>query len=422
MSQVARDRGNAKRLGAYYTDEIVADFLVRWAIRSPVDTVLDPGFGGGIFLRCAAKRTSELGGSPADRIRGVEIDPETHSEVGRELHAQCGLAPSKLICCDFFDLEPGSIQATVVVGNPPFIRYQRFAGRSRAVALRRAQSQGVELSQLASSWCPFLVHAVSMVEPRGRLAMVLPFEMTHAYYARPGLEFLGKAFGRITFLSFREKLFPDLSEDTLLLLAEDKGGASRGFFWRDFPNAEALQGSNLPGCRVGNASRLDGASLCRGEERLVEYFLPRKVRELYAELKARPEVRSLGDLAYAGIGYVSGANDFFHVSPSEVQAWHIPTRFLRRAVLKGRAFAGLLFTERDWLEGLSRGDTGYLLSINGEDTLPDGLLRYLKTGEAFGVPQTFKCRNRSPWYCVPYVTCPDAFLTCMSGGKAHNGR
>ena len=33
---------SAKALGAFYTDALVADFLVRWAIRSPHDRVMDP--------------------------------------------------------------------------------------------------------------------------------------------------------------------------------------------------------------------------------------------------------------------------------------------------------------------------------------------------------------------------------------------
>ena len=42
--QAAAAPPRAKALGAYYTDGAVADFLVRWAVRSPADRVLDPSF------------------------------------------------------------------------------------------------------------------------------------------------------------------------------------------------------------------------------------------------------------------------------------------------------------------------------------------------------------------------------------------
>mgnify|MGYP001380096027 FL=1 len=63
-----------KTLGAFYTDASVADFLVNWAIRSGNDTVLDPAFGGGVFLRSAARRISSLGGNSSSQVFGVEID------------------------------------------------------------------------------------------------------------------------------------------------------------------------------------------------------------------------------------------------------------------------------------------------------------------------------------------------------------
>jgi adenine-specific DNA-methyltransferase len=54
---VQAPRGHrAKRFGAYYTDERVAAFLVRWALRSAQNTVADPSFGGGVFLETALQR------------------------------------------------------------------------------------------------------------------------------------------------------------------------------------------------------------------------------------------------------------------------------------------------------------------------------------------------------------------------------
>ncbi|MCV4639326.1 hypothetical protein OFB62_28950, partial [Escherichia coli] len=86
-----------------------------------------------------------------------------------------------------------------------------------------AAAEGVHLSQRSSSWAPFLVHAVALLEDGGRLGMVIPMELGHAAYARPVLEYLSRRFERVTFVTFKKKLFPDLSQDTLLLLAENKG-------------------------------------------------------------------------------------------------------------------------------------------------------------------------------------------------------
>src|SRR5690242_9604535 len=84
-------RGGAKALGAYYTDAQIADFLVWWAVRSSQDQVLDPCFGGGVFLRSACKRLRELGGQAATQVRGVEIDPEVHARIADKLADEFGV-------------------------------------------------------------------------------------------------------------------------------------------------------------------------------------------------------------------------------------------------------------------------------------------------------------------------------------------
>jgi predicted RNA methylase len=408
---------DAKSLGAFYTDAQVADFLVWWAVRSSQDAVLDPSFGGGVFLRASCKRLLHLGGQPADQVIGVEIDPAVHARITDKLVEEFSVKAPNLLLADFFSLDPaGACQVDAVVGNPPFIRYQRFGGEVRRLALARSAAQGVRLPELCSSWAPFLVHSAAMLRPGGRLAMVVPMEIAHARYAQPVLNYLLQAFGKATFLTFRKKLFPDLSEDTLLLLCEDKGGCSSQFLWRDLPHpgrlADIRDRGRLP---LAATRRLDAGTVVGGAGRLIEYFIPRKARELYRELKGSFWTKRLGDLADIGIGYVTGANEFFHLDPQEVRRHGIPHRFLRPAVRRSRAFSGLRFTADDWRRAAENREASYLLYLSEDDSLPESVRQYLRQGEARGVPRAYKCRTRSPWFHVPHVYQPDAFLSYMSG-------
>jgi adenine-specific DNA-methyltransferase len=407
-----------KALGAFYTDAQVADFLVWWAIRRPQDTVLDPSFGRGVFLRSACERLLGIGGNPAVQVYGIEIDGEVYSAIAPQLQEGFGVSRQKLIHSDFFALTGSTApRVDVVIGNPPFIRFQRFAGEARTRALRRAAEQGLKLSELSSSWLPFLIHSIGLLRDGGRLAVVIPVEISHAAYARPVLEHLSKQFAQTTFLGFREKLFPDLSEDTLLLLAEGKasGGQPAQFRWRDLANPGALGAIRCANDRTFQTRVLPTDAIASGRERLVEYWIPNKARELYRELKELETTRPLGAIADVGIGYVTGANDFFHLNEDAVRIWDIPREFLRPAVRRGRSLTGVLFTKQDWRAGLKTGESGYLLRIRRDQDLPAGLRRYLAHGEVRGVSRTFKCRTRSPWFSVPHVYDPDAFLSYMSG-------
>lgn len=405
-----------KSLGAYYTDAQVADFLVWWGVRAGGETVLDPSFGGGVFLRSASKRISALGGDPSTQIYGVEIDEGVHARIAEKLADEFGVSTPNLWRGDFFDVTTDVIpRVQVVVGNPPFIRYQRFAGEARAKALAAAASQGVRLSSLASSWAPFVVQATRILRQGGRLAMVLPAEVGHAGYARPVLEFLVRSFGSLTFLTFKKLLFPDLSEETLLLLAEGKGEQPGQILWRDLDNAGDLARIIETGSFGQPFESLDHSVVVSGGSRFVEQFIPKKARDLYRELRSCQTVSRLGSLGDVGIGYVTGDNAFFHPQEEVIKAYGIPAEFLRPAVRRGRDLAGTRFTVEDWQRSRSAAGGAYLLLIKPGAQLPAALQRYIRDGEAREVHKAFKCRTRAPWYSVPHVHQPDALLSYMSG-------
>lgn len=55
---------------------------------------------------------------------------------------------------------------------------------------------------------------------------------------------------------------------------------------------------------------------------MVEYLPPPATRDLYRELASLNQVVRLGDVAEVGIGYVTGNNDFFHLTAADVEKWH----------------------------------------------------------------------------------------------------
>lgn len=404
----------AKAFGAFYTDAVVADFLVRWAVRKPNDTVLDPSFGGGVFLEAAAAQVSRLGGESKRQVYGVELDKDVYSRISQEL---ADVSPANLIVSDFFAVNPDALPPLdTIVGNPPFIRYQKFAGAGRELAAERALAQGVGLTKLASSWAAFIVYSPAFLRPGGRLGMVVPAELGHATYARPVLDFLTRTFGRVTLLSFKEQLFPNISQDTLLLLAEAKDAPSEGLFWCDVESAETLR---QPVASVlERLEPLPTADLLSGEDKLITRLISPEARTLYRRLSQHPHVSRLGSLAEVGIGYVTGANAFFHLSPERVDTLGLSPEQLKRAVFRSATLSGLALTAADWQSAVGTKNAGYLLHVADEEPTPEltpELKAYLEQGKAKGVQQAYKCRVRTPWYGVPHVYTPDGFLTYMSG-------
>ena len=162
-----------KALGQYFTPPHVVAFLMRWLIRRPDDRFLDPACGDGRFLEAHPNAT------------GVEF-------CAANCWAARLTAPSAHVHeADFFDWATTAAERfDAVGGNPPFIRYQHFAGETRKRAAKLAASMGANFSGLASSWAPFVIGAARLLKPGGRLAFVVPAEIGHATYAQPLIESL----------------------------------------------------------------------------------------------------------------------------------------------------------------------------------------------------------------------------------------
>ena len=399
---------HAKQFGAYYTDKKLAEFMLRWAVRNSEDTVLDPSFGGGVFIEAAAERLSELGGK-VSQVKGVELDACVHNQVATEFASRYALPRSQLIQSDFFEVDASNMKSVdAVVGNPPYIRYQAFK-TSREKALERAKEQGVTLSALASSWASFTVHSCSFLKPGGRLAFIIPAEIGHAPYARPVLAYLLRSFEAVRLVTFRKRLFPDIAQDALLLLADNKGSGPGSLHLKDFKAARDLNNHSDALEKIAGFEQLDAEKIISGKETLSHAFISQEARRLYRDIRHV----TLGEIAELSIGYVSGANKFFHLSAAKAEALGIAKSYLKPAVFRGRALKGLVFTKADFVAA-PPDSAGYLLHLD-EGLKSESVKTYIEAAERQGVHLGYKCTSRSPWYRVPGVVVPDAFLTYMSG-------
>ena len=382
-----------KHRGGYYTPESVVSSLVRWVVRNADDRLLDPSCGDGRFI--AGHRNSV----------GIEQDADAAGQA-------VARAPSALVHHgDFFAWAALTNERfDCAAGNPPFIRYQRFKGATRKRALELCAAQGAEFSRLASSWAPFLVATASLLKPGGRMAFVVPAEIGHAPYAAPLLEYLVAHFTSVHVVAIREKLFPGLSEDCWLLLAGGFGGSTSTIqlsIRERFAPSGAPPGVDVP----VSVEEWRGAWNCR----LRPYLLPSSVRAIYRATAEEEGATRFGDIASIGIGYVTGANEFFHLRPSEAARWGIPDEMLSPSVRTGRALPARALTKRTVDSWRRTDEPMLLLHIPREAELPRGVMRYLGTDRGREARRAYKCRVRDPWYSVPHVKVPDFFLTYMCG-------
>lgn len=399
VSSVAGER--RKELGQFFTPPELVAALTKWAIRTPTDRVIEPAAGEAAFLLAALRRLRGLGaGEPGRQVVGVEIDAGPLSEMRRLLTDEGESAV--LLHQDFFDLAPDAgAPFAVAIGNPPYIRYHRFRGVARRKGQLAAAASGVMLSGLASSWAPFIVHAARFLSHEGRLALVLPAELLHADYAGPVREFLLRRFGAVTVVTFDEAVFPGAMIDTVLLMAE--GGERRGL--RIVQLRDSSQLAELDDLEPFGAAPARRWSIRTGGDGALAL----------QRLHDRGALRRLGDVASVDIGFVTGANDFFMLTFAEAKRYGLSRRLFRPAIARPSQFRGAILRADEEAEMLRNERCGVLaLAAPGLDERPTALGRYLRRGKRRGVHRGYKCRVRSPWYSVPGIRVPDAFMSYMS--------
>ena len=391
-----------KARGAFFTPPEIARYLVRWAVRSPRDRVLEPSCGEASFLRAAADRLKDVGADPpcwSEQLHGIEIFEK--SARNAESVLRDGGYDARVSVGDFFEYEtPTAYDA--VVGNPPFVRYQNFSGAARARGLEAALGQGVRLTGLANAWAAFVVKAALHLAPGGRLALVLPAELLSVNYAREVRRFLLRRFGRIRLIVFEERVFPEVLEEVVLLLAEGSGGCDC---------LEVHQTRDLGSLNPVEAA-IWTAHTPNGNEKWTPALVAGDAFALYQAV-AGERFEPLGAWGGAYLGAVTGNNRFFALTVAEAGKSGLCAGDLIRISPPGtRHLRGLTFTGSVW-ERLAEEGARCLLFHPG-DELSDAAGRYIAEAERAGVAEAYKCRVRKPWWRVPLVETPDLFLTYMN--------
>lgn len=352
-------------LGAFYTPDHVAEALVRMVREPWMHTALEPSAGDGAFCR---------------HLRGmdtvaVEVDPESAAA----LDGKAG----RVICADFLTTDE---HADLVIGNPPYVRLRNVSESQRRAARSVMEESGWTWSAVVSMWLPFVLHAVKSVNTGGALALVIPWEVTTLDYARPLWGYLAERFASVEVHRSRERIFPDLNQDVAVLVARGRGGV-----------ATSLR--VLAGDRLGLATATE-LPLDAGPRDFTMALLP---PDLSADVSRLLAGTGSSGAAY-GVGYISGASDFFHPDARTVEEYGIPESDLVEVVVNAAQLRGAGV----WTSGVRPRVLWYPRALVGPSA------DYAARGAEMGVDQTYKARHRTPWWRCPLTRPPDVVANVLS--------
>lgn len=413
---LVKDKLSAEKLrGGYYTPKPIADFLCRWSIDNCTQTVLEPSCGDGNFIESAILRYNELGIKGTElkgKIKGIEL-LEEESLKAKKRAADLGLNSNTIENRDFFNFikNNSSTKYDTVIGNPPFIRYQNFPEEHRSVAIEMMQSLGLNPNKLTNIWVPFLVISSSLLNKKGKMAMVIPAELFQVKYAAETRVYLSKFFERITIVTFKKLVFENIQQEVVLLLCEKSVNHGKGIRVIECENLDDLKSIDFVKINGSNVKPIDHSS-----EKWTKYFLTEEEINLLKKLKTDDRIISCGDILDVDVGLVTGRNEFFMLKEEQVKYWELE-KYTIPVASKSNQLKGITFSEND-LSVNSKAQNSIHLFIPPNvdfDELPEPCKKYVLYGEEKKFNTGYKTRIRKRWYITPSLWVPDAFALRQVG-------
>lgn len=398
--------------GAYYTPEPIARFLSKWAIRSVTDKILEPSCGDGVFLEAAAKTLKDLKKRPSDihkQLKAIEIEKPEALKARNRLNRLSVVGENVVTIGDFFSTYKRSLSEQrfdVVIGNPPFVRYQNFPDNQRQIAFEIMRGMGLHPSGLTNAWLPFICAATKLLTSTGRMAFVVPAELLQVNYAAELRLFLSTFFRRIKIFTFRKLVFSGILQEVVLICAERGTTGATGITIIELDDIQDLETHIHAETAADKLKPIDHST-----EKWTQYFLTQNEILLLRHLQSHPQLITLGKLASVDVGVVTGLNEFFVLNAEALKSRNLKS-VTKQIVTRSGHLRGILFSNSNWEENCRQGMPTHLLDLPKipKSSLATATQKYINFGEYQKHNTGYKCRIRNPWYCVPSSWRPDAFM------------
>lgn len=395
--QLIENASKDKLRGGFYTPAPIARFILKWSLNGDMQTdILEPSCGDGVFLE-----EIKAGDYKYNSVTAIELDTDEAKKA-----KNISLNNTKIHNTDFHEF-CNTVQQKfdIVIGNPPYIRYQYFNKEQQAQAERIFKRSRLKYSKLTNAWVSFVIGSSLMLKDKGKIGFVIPAELLQVTYAQQLRIFLAYNFNKINIVSFRKLVFPDIQQEVVLLLCEKNGTKDHLIEHIELTDAEDLKTLDISKLKAPK-KKIDVLA-----KKWTFYFLEQKEIDFLERISKDINMPKIGHYAKTEVGITTGANDFFTVPYSTVEKYNMQ-EYAKPMVGRSVQAKGMFFTPDDWSENKKGKAKACLLVFPKMTELQNNelALKYIKEGEEKGIHKGYKNRIRDEWQIVPSLWVSDALF------------
>ena len=397
--RLKKDSSEQKLRGAYYTPLQLANAMVGLVASHNITNVLEPSCGDGVFIDSLSSMNML---KDIESVTAVEIEADEAEKVINNYTNSTNVHVLNEDFFDFYQRVYGKHSFDLILGNPPYIRYQYLTEEQREIQSSILTSHGMKSNKLINAWVAFLVACVQLLSDNGKIAFVIPAEILQVAYAEDLRLFLSNQLSKITLLTFEQLIFPGIEQEILVFIGE-KGGEEKGIRILELSNLEDFQKLDL--------SSSGFQKLKHVKEKWTKYFVSTEEIKVIQSIREDKQFRKFSELALINVGITTGNNTYFSVDKDTSDSYDLSSVTLPLIGRSSHAH-GIYFTENDWQDNINAGKRAMLISfpdIPYED-YPTKHKEYIELGEKNKEHKGYKCSIRNRWYIVPSVWVPDAFF------------
>lgn len=395
------EREALRKKGQFFTPEWIAEAMLEY-VAPNARVVFDPATGDGAFYRALRKNYHE---QPI-RFYGIDTD---ESVLNAPIYRENGC---RIELRDFI-ADPPQDTFHAIIGNPPYIRHHRLSETTKlALKTLSRQTLGFALDGRAGLHVFFLIQALSLLEPAGRLAFILPADTCEGIFAKPLWTWISEHFCLDCVVTFSPEAapFPSVDTNAIIFLIEH-APPRQALYWVETKQPDAVA---LKTFIRSDFSAIDERCLnvaTRNLDEALKTGLSRPTQQTISPYR-------LSDFATVMRGIATGANDFFHLTRRQADEFGIPAEFLKPAIGRTRDVEGDRITP-ETLDALDRKGRPTLLFAPDNREIgdfPDRVRAYLERGEQSGFAKRPLIRTRTPWYKMEQRSIPP-FLFAYLGRR-----
>ena len=389
-----------KLRGAYYTPLPLAEKIVEYFKNDiSLKTVIEPSCGDGVFFDALINQKII---ASLQNLTGIEIEKDETEKLSAKLSSYPNIQIQNADFFDFYQQNASEKRLDLILGNPPYIRYQYLSESQREEMSEILTSHKMKSNKLINTWVAFVVACVHLLSETGKIAFVIPAEILQVAYAEDLRIYLSKNLSNITLLTFRDLVFPDIEQEIVVLIGE-KTSKQKGI--------RIVELQNLDDLNIENIRAEEFQPLLNVHEKWTKYFTSKNETNLIASIKNDNRFQKLADCALINVGVTTGNNKYFSVNKATAQKYDLESISLPLIGRSSHANS-VYFEKADWEENLNKDKAAYLVNFPETpfDSYSQEQKAYIKFGEETKQNEGYKCSIRENWYQIPSIWIPDAFF------------